>query len=199
MERVVTKIKRGREYRGHVYVKPAQAGKEVTQIIARTERLVLRHADLTDADFFCRLLNEPSWLQNIGDRGVRTPGDAEEYIQTKSIDVYPKLGFGMYLVESRDSRQPMGLCGLVMREALPHPDLGFAFLPEFWGRGYAFEAAAAVMAHARELGLVKLLAITDPTNRASFRLLEKLGFRFESMTRMSPADKELRLYAVEDY
>lgn len=167
-------------------------------IVTETSRLVLRHLNPADAVFFCRLVNEPSWLQNIGDRGVRTPEDAEEYIRTRYMEAYRTLGFGMYLVESKAGAQPMGLCGLVKREALPDLDLGFALLPEFWGQGYAREAAAAVMDLARtSLGLSRLLAITSLGNHASGSLLEKLGFRFEGIVRLPPGEEELKLFSAE--
>lgn len=167
-------------------------------IVAETERLRLRHVALADAPFFCRLLNEPSWLQNIGDRGVRTTEHATRYIQAPLLEMYRRLGFGMYVVEPKTGGEPMGVCGLFKRDVLPQPDLGFAFLPEFWGRGHAFEAAAAVMRHARAaLGFTRLLAITTPTNERSGRLLEKLGFRCEGVVRVPPGDEDLRLYACE--
>lgn len=166
-------------------------------LIAHTERLTLRHLELTDAAFFCRLVNEPSWLQNIGDRGVRTPEDAKQYIESIIRASYQSLGFGIYLVESKELREPMGVCGLIKRDALPYPDLGFAFVPEFWGKGYAYESASAVMAHAEDLGFLHLLAITSPANHPSSRLLEKLGFQFEHTTSMGNPAENVRLYAVQ--
>ena len=152
---------------------------------------------LSDAAFVCRLLNEPSWLQNIGDRGVRSIVDAESYIESKVIQMYIAMGFGMYVAESKADSVPIGICGLVQREAFPAPDIGFAFMPEFWGQGYAREAATAVMQHSRkQLGLDKLVAIVTPTNERSCRLLESLGFVHEGEFRAGPDDKELKLYAV---
>ncbi|MGH8428523.1 MAG: GNAT family N-acetyltransferase [Gammaproteobacteria bacterium] len=166
-------------------------------VIAETDRLRLRQLAPSDAAFLCRLLNEPSWLQNIGDRDVRTVEDAERYIHSKIMESYRTLGFGMNLVESKTGCEPMGVCGLVKRDALPVPDIGFAFLPEFWGQGYAFEAASALMRDAEvSLGLNRLLAIVSPGNDASCRLLEKLGFKSEGHFRLNPEDKELELYAV---
>lgn len=166
--------------------------------VAETSRLILRYLTPNDAVFFCRLVNEPSWLENIGDRGVRTPEDAEAYIRTRYMEAYRTLGFGMYLVESKALAQPIGVCGLVERDSLPDLDIGFALLPEFRGQGYAREAAAAVMDLARtSLGLSRLLAITSPGNRASGALLEKLGFRFEGMIRLPPGEEELKLFAVD--
>ncbi|MGH8761316.1 MAG: GNAT family N-acetyltransferase, partial [Burkholderiales bacterium] len=145
--------------------------------VAQTGRLVLRHFTTADAAFYRRLVNEPSWLQNIGDRGIRTTADAEVYICTTTFEGYKALGFGMYVVESKTDGTPLGVCGLVKRDTLPVPDIGFAFLPEHWGRGYALEAAGAIVEHARTaLALTKLLAIVNPENTPSCRLLEKLGF-----------------------
>jgi len=164
--------------------------------IAQTERLTLRRFTEADAAFYCRLVNEPSWIQNIGDRNLRTPQAAAEYIRTKTLPGYESLGFGMFVVESKTDATPLGVCGLVKRDTLPEPDIGFAFLPEFWGQGYALEAAHAVVRHAKEsLGLTKLLAIVSPGNDASCRLLEKLGFTVEGRVRFSAEDKQLILYA----
>lgn len=166
--------------------------------IAETERLSLRHMTPGDAAFLCRLMNEPSWLQNIGDRGVRTVEDAERYIRNRIFDAYQRHGFGMYVVESKLHGQPIGTCGLVRRDTLPSADLGFALFPEFWGQGFAFEAASAVMTHARDvLQLPPLLAIVSPHNTRSSRLLEKLGFAYQGLIRLSPNDEELRLYAAD--
>lgn len=165
--------------------------------VIESARLSLRRVTAGDATFLCRLLNEPSWLQNIGDRGVRTAADAERYFQSKILPMYEQRGFGMYLVESKVGTIPMGLCGLVKRDTLPDVDLGFALLPEFWGKGHAIEAATAVMAHARtSLGLTRLLAIVTPANTPSVRLLQKLGFGFQKTIRLTPQDEELKLYVA---
>lgn len=145
-----------------------------------------------------RLLNEPSFIQNIGDKGVRTADDARAYILNGPVASYEKFGFGLWLVETKESREPVGICGLIKREALADVDLGYALLPEHWSRGYAFEAASAVMAYARErLGLRRLAAITDADNLASIRLLEKAGFRYEGLVRLSDDAPELKLFASE--
>lgn len=165
--------------------------------VAETERLTLRHFAVTDAEFFCRLLNEPSWLQNIGDRGVRSIEDAQQYIQNKTMEMYRTLGFGMYLVESKPDASPIGICGLVKRDSLDAVDLGFALLPEYCGKGYAFEAARAVMDYARvSHGLSRVLAVVVPTNQRSTMLLEKLGFVLQGPIRLAPDSEELRLYAT---
>jgi ribosomal-protein-alanine N-acetyltransferase len=164
--------------------------------IAETERLVLRELSPDDAVFLCELLNDASWLQNIGDRNVRTQQQAEQYIQDKFIGAYRSLGFGMYLVELKDGGAPIGLCGLVKRDALPDPDVGFALLPRFWNRGYAFEVTQAVMSYARStLKLSKLLAVVKPDNASSIKLLERLGFCHEGVYRPSSGTTDLKLYA----
>jgi RimJ/RimL family protein N-acetyltransferase len=164
--------------------------------VLKTERLVLRHLGPDDAPFILRLLNEPSWLQNIGDKGVRTTADAQRYIETGPVEMYGRLGFGLYQVRLTISDVPVGMCGLLKRATLDDVDLGFAFFPEFWGNGYAREAAAAVLSYARStLGLARILAITARNNDASRRVLEQLGFEFERSVHLEVGGEELLLYA----
>jgi ribosomal-protein-alanine N-acetyltransferase len=154
-----------------------------------TERLVLRRLTSEDAAFIVELLNDPSFLRFIGDKGVRTPADACRYIEAGPLASYERHGFGLYRVELKDGGEPVGLCGLLKRDYLPDVDIGFALLPRHRSQGYAFESASAVLAHARDrLGLERVLAITSPDNAASIGLLERLGFRFERRAR--PADDE---------
>jgi [ribosomal protein S5]-alanine N-acetyltransferase len=142
-----------------------------------TERLALRRLVPSDAAFILRLLNDPGWIQYIGDRGVRTVEAAGAYLEARMLSQYERFGFGLWSVEPRAGGEPMGICGLVKRDNLPVPDLGFAFLPEFRGRGYAYESALGVRDHATQaLGIARLLAITSPENGPSARLLERLGF-----------------------
>jgi ribosomal-protein-alanine N-acetyltransferase len=165
--------------------------------VAETERLVLRELSAGDAVFLCELLNDPSWLRNIGDRNVKTPQEAEQYIQEKFIGSYKALGFGMYLAELKDGGAPIGLCGLVKRDSLPDPDVGFALLPRFWNRGYALEATNAVMSYARTaLKLSKLLAVVKPDNVSSIKLLERLGFCQEGQYRPPSGGTDLMLYTI---
>lgn len=165
--------------------------------IAESGRLTLRHATLGDAAFLCRLLNDPDWLRNIGDRGVRTVEDAEQFVRNRIWKTYETDGFGMYTVELQIDHRPVGLCGIVRRDSLPGPDLGFALLPEFRGQGLAFEAASAVMTYARDvLRLPPLLAITTPGNESSGRLLEKLGFEFQRLVQLAPDADEVKLYTA---
>jgi len=166
--------------------------------VLETERLTLRELNAGDAAFILELLNEPSFLHNIGDRGVRTIEDAVQYILKGPVESYARHGFGLWLVELKDAGTPAGICGLVKRDALPDADIGYAFLPRFWSRGYAYESAAAVMSHARgALGLRRVLAITNPDNAGSIKVLEKIGLRFERLTRLSEDAPEIMLFASE--
>lgn len=141
-----------------------------------TERLTLRKIELSDAPFFYKLLNCEGWLKYIGDRNIRTVSDAEKQIIEKYIPSYKTNGYGSYLVVDKVSKEPLGTCGMYKRENLDHPDIGFAFLPQFIGKGFAFEASLAILKNAEEnLNLSKILAFTVPNNKASIKLLEKLG------------------------
>jgi RimJ/RimL family protein N-acetyltransferase len=167
--------------------------------ILETERLNLRTLSADDdAEFVLELLNEPSFLQNIGDKGVRTIDDSRRYILEGPVDSYKRLGFGLWLVELKDSKLAMGMCGLVKRDALTDVDIGYAFLPRFWSMGYAYESASAVMSYARNvLGLKRLLAVANQDNTGSIKVLEKLGLRFERMVRLSVDGPEIKLFASE--
>ncbi|MBY0418421.1 MAG: GNAT family N-acetyltransferase [Pararheinheimera sp.] len=145
-------------------------------MITQTARLTLRELQLTDAAFALRLYNDPSFLQHIGDKGVRTVEDAENNLQQGAMASYSQHGYGMWLVEDKHG-QAIGLCGLIKRDFLAETDLGYAYLPEFFGQGYAYEAATAVLAYAAEHTALKtIVAIVSPDNLASKSLLEKLGF-----------------------
>jgi ribosomal-protein-alanine N-acetyltransferase len=163
-----------------------------------TERLILRPMTEKDADFILELLNDPSFIRNIGDRKVRTLDGAKAYITDGPVASYAKNGFGLYLVELKESSESMGMCGLIRRNTLKDVDIGYAFLPKFWSKGYAFEAAQVMRQYAREeIGLKRLVAVVDPDNLPSIHLLEKLGMRFEKMVRLSADDIDLKLFAVE--
>jgi RimJ/RimL family protein N-acetyltransferase len=158
----------------------ARATANVATEILATERLRLRRLVLDDAPFILRLVNDPSWLEFIGDKGVRTEDGARKYLEQGPLDMYARFGFGLYLVQLRDGSVPIGICGLIKRESLADVDIGFAYLPEFRGRGYAHEAALAVMAHAsRDHSIRRLVAITAPKNEKSIRLLARLGMTLE--------------------
>lgn len=166
-------------------------------IVAETERLRVRWLNAGDSAFIFALLNQPSWIQYIGDKGIRTLKDALRYIENGPVAMYEREGFGLYLVELRETGEPIGICGLIKREALEDVDLGFAFLPTSWRKGYAFESAAAVMGYGRgTLHLGRIVAILSHDNDRSSKLLERLGFRFEGMVRLQPDDEELKLYGT---
>jgi RimJ/RimL family protein N-acetyltransferase len=166
--------------------------------ILETDRLILRWLSAEDAEFILRLVNEPSWLRFIGDNGVRTVEDARAYLSNKLVEMYFRLGFGLYLVELKVAGLPIGICGLIKRDSLEDVDIGFAFLPQFWGKGYAYESAAAVMEFGkRAFGFRRIVAITSPDNDVSGRLLEKLGFSFERMVKLSAESEEVKLFAAD--
>jgi RimJ/RimL family protein N-acetyltransferase len=164
--------------------------------VLETERLILRHLAMSDAEFILTLLNEPSFLRYIGDKKVRTREDAEQYMLNGPIASYERNGFGLYLTALKESGTPIGLCGLLKREELPDPDIGFALLPDFWNKGFAFEAANRVLEDARgRLKLPRILAITNLDNDASIKLLQRLGLSFERIIKLSPdAVDEVRLF-----
>lgn len=164
-------------------------------IVLETERLLLRRLDPADAPFILVLVNDPDWLRFIGDKGVRTLDDARAYIRNGPAAMYARLGHGLYLAALKGSGTPIGLCGLIKRDTLPDVDIGFAFLPQYRGQGYAREAAAATLAYARTaLGLQRVVAITAPDNADSARLLQHIGLRFEGFRRLAGSDSEVRLF-----
>lgn len=169
--------------------------------IIETERLGLHALDSESTDdvaFMHRLLNESSFIHNIGDRGVRSLDDARAYLLKGPISSYLANGFGLYRIEVKKSGETAGICGLVKRATLDDPDLGYALLPECCGKGYAVEAAAATLENGhRVLGLPRILAITRPDNVASLRVLETLDFQFEGMVQWPPDDLPLKLFAHE--
>ncbi len=167
-------------------------------IVRTTARLVLRRLTPDDAPFAFELLRSPGWLRFIGDRHVHTITDAGLYLERVPIAQYARLGYGLYRVELALDGTPVGLCGIVRREALEDPDLGFALLERHTGRGYALEAAREVVAHAREdVGLARLAAIVRPDNGRSIALLEKLGMRYERLLRLPGEEQDVRLYGLE--
>lgn len=166
--------------------------------LLETERLTLRKLSPDDAEFILELLNEPSFIKNIGDKGVRTSLDAVRYIQNGPVASYERFGFGLYLVELKDSGIPIGICGLLKRETLQDVDVGFAFLPKFWSKGYAFESASAVMKYGRTvLGIGRIVAITAPENDGSIKVLEKIGLKLERRIRLSEGESEVKLFVSD--
>jgi len=165
--------------------------------VLETERLLLRRMTVDDAEFILTLLNEPSFLRYIGDKQVRNLEDARQYILNGPVASYEQYGYGLYATELKDDSVPIGICGILKRETLPHPDIGFAFLPAYRKQGYAFEAAAAVMKHARTvLNVDTILAITTPENEASGKLLSKIGLSFERLIRLTPESDEVKLFTT---
>ena len=165
--------------------------------VLETERLSLRPISVDDAEFILALLNEPSFLRYIGDKQVRNLEDARQYILNGPVASYERHGLGLLLVELKGSQTPVGMCGLLKRDELPEPDIGFALMPDFWNKGLAFEAAAAVLQDARDrLKLQSILAITSLDNDASIKLLERLGFKFERVTRLAPDREEIKLFVL---
>ena len=171
---------------------------DLPQPVLETERLILRHLDVSDAAFIVQLLNEPSFLQHIGDRQVRSIDDAVGYILKGPAASYRQHGFGLDLVQLKADGSKIGICGLLQRDYLPHPDIGYAFLQSYCSRGYGVEAAAGVLQHARlVLGLPRVLAITSDENIASMRVLEKIGFAFEHHFEQPGFTSPSRLYGVD--
>jgi RimJ/RimL family protein N-acetyltransferase len=164
--------------------------------ILQTERLRLRPFNLDDWEFIILLLNSEGWLKYIGDRNVKTKEQAHNYLKNGPLKSYELNGFGLWMVETRDGT-PIGMCGLIKRDYLEHPDIGFAFLPEFSSIGYGYEIASAVLVHARnDLSMTTILAITVPNNVKSIGLLEKIGLRFIKSFRTEPDAEELMLYST---
>lgn len=165
--------------------------------ILETERLILRELISDDhAEFILALLNTPKFVKYIGDRGVRSVGQAQDFIENRYRQSYRDHGFGLYAVELKTANTAVGMCGFVRRDTLPGPDLGFAFLPEHEGKGYGFESATEMLQYGREkLGFTTVLAITSQDNEVSGKLLEKLGFKFDKL--IESGDETLKLYSSE--
>ena len=166
--------------------------------VLETDRMILRHFADEDAGFILELLNEPSFIQNIGDRKIRSQDGAKLYIKNGPLASYAHHGFGLYLVALKETGESIGMCGLIKRNTLDDVDIGYAFLPRFWSKGYAVESALAVKNYGRDvIGLKRIVAITDPQNAGSIRVLEKIGMKFEKMVKLSEDDIELKLFAVD--
>ena len=166
--------------------------------ILETERLILREIDKRDDAFMLDLLNQPSFIKYIGDRNVRNLEQSREFIESRYRKSYADNGFGLWAVELKGDKTVVGICGFVKRDSLPDADIGFAFLPQYEKKGYAFESASAVMEYGREkLGLKRVLAITTQSNESSGRLLEKLGFKYDGLIRQPHDPEELKLFSSE--
>ncbi len=165
--------------------------------ILDTERLVLRLITPNDADFYLELINDPTWITNIRDMGIRTVAAARESIINNQIASQNKDGFSFYLVSRKLDNVAMGMCGLKKRDFLNDVDLGYAFLPRYTGQAYALEAAIAVVQYARTtLRLPKLAAITSPGNQRSNQLLKKLGFNLEQVLVLPGEERDTNLYGL---
>ena len=163
-----------------------------------TERLHIRHLKTDDAPFILELLNDPSFIQNIGDRNVRTIADAESYITKGPVSSYEKNGFGLDLVTLKETGESIGICGLIKRDTLEDIDIGYAFLPKFWKKGYAFESAHAVLEYGLKVKKLKrIVAITLEENTGSVRVLERIGLKFEKMVKLEGDNEELMLFATK--
>ena len=160
-----------------------------------TPRLTLRRMEFDDAPLLVRLLNEPSFIENIGDRGVHSLEEAHRYLREGPMAMYEKDGFGLWHTALKDGTF-IGMCGMLKRDNLPDPDLGYAYLPEFWGQGFAYEAAAATLQHcAQKFGLTRALGVVSEGNVGSIRVLEKLGMGFERVFTMREGEAPARLYS----
>ncbi|MDX1391185.1 MAG: GNAT family N-acetyltransferase [Rheinheimera sp.] len=165
-------------------------------VIAETPRLRIRHLTAADAAFTCKLLNDPSFINNIADRGVRSELDAMHYLAEGPIKSYQQHGYGLFMVENNQNRTPMGFCGLLYRDTLQETDIGFAFLPECWGNGYAYEAAAAIMHFGyQKLQLKRIVGLTRAGNTASIKILNRLGLRFEKVVQLPRSEEAVQLYS----
>jgi RimJ/RimL family protein N-acetyltransferase len=163
-----------------------------------TERLSMRWLRPGDEPLLLAVWNDPAFIQNVGDRGVRTTEEASEALGNGPLKLYADYGYGPYRVALIDGDEPIGICGLFKRENLDDPDIGFALLPDYCGRGLAFEAAVAVATHARDgLGLSRMTAIVSPQNSPSIGLIEKLGMHFERLLTMPGDDKEICLFSID--
>ncbi len=166
--------------------------------ILETERLELWEITEKDAPFILELFNTPSWIKFIGDRGLRSEKDAQDYINDRLRAAYESLGFGFYLTKKKEGDLSIGICGLVKREGLEYVDIGFAFLPQFEGQGFGFESASAVMDYAQHtLKISSIAGITVPENKNSIALLEKLGLRFEKMVQLPNDTEEIMLFVKQ--
>jgi [ribosomal protein S5]-alanine N-acetyltransferase len=165
------------------------------EIVIETKRLILRKFTVDDASFILELLNTPSWLRFIGDRNVHSIEEARQFLLNGYLKSYETHGFGFYVVIEKATQNSIGMCGLVKRNTLEDVDIGFAFMPEFMGKGYGFEAASATLNYAENvLKLEKTIAIVDPENVVSIALIKKIGLQFEKMVRLSADDIELMLF-----
>lgn len=163
-----------------------------------TERLLIRPMSLDDGEFILDLYNRPKFIQFIGDRHIKTVADAENYIKEKFFPQFEKLGYGNYLILTKEGNHKIGGVGIFEREGLDIVDIGFSLLDEFEGKGYAYEAALKVKSIGMDdFGLKKISAITSEDNFSSQKLIEKLGLKFRKHVVLPGEDEELRYYETE--
>ena len=163
--------------------------------VARTPRLILRQLTTADASFILVLLNSQGFIENIGDKGVRTLAQARSYITDGPMKSYAECGFGLYAVVLANNGFCIGVCGLIKRPQLNDVDIGYALLPQYWGQGYTFEAAKASLDLRKSLGIKRIVAIVNSQNSASKALLNKLGLHFEQCLQLSPDDAPVELFS----
>ncbi|WP_299824933.1 GNAT family N-acetyltransferase [uncultured Pontibacter sp.] len=164
--------------------------------ILETARLRLREFTLSDTNFIIELVNSPGWLQFIGDKNIKTAEQATAYLENGPLESYRQNGFGLSLVERREDGEAIGMCGIIKRDSLENPDIGFAFLPGYYRNGYAYEIASATLDYAQnQLALHKIAPITLPTNLRSIKLLEKLGLSFVKTIILPGSKEKLLLYS----
>jgi RimJ/RimL family protein N-acetyltransferase len=163
--------------------------------ILETERLILREFTLDDTEFIIELLNSKGWIEYIGDLNIKTSQQAREYLENGPLNSYQKNGYGLALVELIKDKTPIGMCGIINREKLENPDIGFSLLENYTRKGYAFEIAKATLDYAKEtLNLPVILAITLENNESSIKLLKKIGFQFCKLIYFPETDETLQLY-----
>lgn len=163
-----------------------------------TARLILSELGPNDAPFILELMNTPTWKKFIGDRNLKTNEDAKNYIVDRMMPSYTLSGFGFYKCELKEGNVPIGICGIVKRDALEHVDIGFAFLPQYEGKGYGFESASAVMQYAQTtLGIKVLTGICNSDNVNSISLLKKLGLRYQKMILLPNETEEIMLFSTQ--
>lgn len=164
----------------------------------QTARLTMRKATQEDAPFLVRLMNDDGYLELIGDRHVRTEADALNYLRSSPLYAYGEHGLGYNVVELRDGT-PIGICGLLKRDAFEDVDLGYAILASHSGQGYATEAATSVLNYAQsDLGLKRLIAITVEENAGSRKVLERIGMRLEQISRPEGSDRNTCTYGLDE-
>ncbi len=174
------------------------AGEALKGPVLTTERLELRWLTQDDAPMMLAVWNDPAFLRFVGDRGIRTLEEARAAIESGPLNLYSQYGYGPFRLRLLDERADVGICGLFRRDTLDEPDIGFAILPDYCGRGLGFESSVAVLDHARYvLGLDAVTAIVSPENEASIGLLEKLGLHYDRPIRMPGDEHDVSLYRID--